>query len=101
MVKFLGLRKSDRPEKKYYVLLEGESGREKRVYFGDSSSKDFTLFSPLEREERKQRYIARHRSREDWAKSGIETAGFWAKHILWNLPSVSASLADTRRRFNI
>ena len=101
MVKFLGLRKSDRPEKKYYVLLEGESGREKRVYFGDASSKDFTLFSPLEREERKRRYIARHRSREDWSKSGIESSGFWAKNILWNQPTVSASLADTRRRFNI
>lgn len=101
MVKFLGLRKSDRPEKKYYVLLEGESGREKRVYFGDSASKDFTLFSPLEREERKRRYIARHSAREDWTKSGIESAGFWAKHILWNKPTVSASLADTRRRFNI
>lgn len=101
MVKFLGLHKSDRPEKKYYALLEGDSGREKRVYFGDSSSKDFTLFSPLEREERKRRYIVRHSAREDWTKSGLETAGFWAKHILWNKPTVSASLADTRRRFNI
>jgi hypothetical protein len=101
MVKFLGLHTSDRPEKKYYVVLVGDSGREKRVYFGDAASKDFTLFSPLEREERKRRYISRHSAREDWTKSGIETAGFWSKHILWNLPTVSASLAATRRKFNI
>ena len=101
MVKFLGLHKSDRPEKKYYVRLEGESGREKRVYFGDASSKDFTLFSPLEREERKRRYITRHSAREDWTRVGVETPGFWAKHILWNQPTVSASLAATRRKFNI
>ena len=79
----------------------GDSGREKRVYFGDSSSKDYTLFSPLEREERKRRYISRHAAREDWTKSGIESSGFWAKHILWNRPTVTASLSDTRRRFNI
>jgi hypothetical protein len=76
-------------------------GREKTIHFGASGYKDYTLFSPLEREQRKRNYISRHQSKEDWSLSGIDTAGFWAKHILWNKPSVSASLADTRRRFNL
>ena len=76
-------------------------GREKTIHFGDSASKDYTLHSALEREKRKQAYISRHKSNEDWTASGIDTAGFWAKHILWNKPSVSASLADTKRRFNL
>jgi len=76
-------------------------GREKTIHFGASGYKDYTLFSPLEREQRKKNYITRHQSKEDWTMSGIDTAGFWAKHILWNKPSVSASLADTRRRFNL
>ncbi len=76
-------------------------GREKTIHFGDASAKDYTLHTALEREKRKKAYISRHKSREDWTASGIDTAGFWSKHILWNLPSVSASLADTKRRFNL
>lgn len=101
MTIFLRLVKSDNPEKKYRVDLIGDSGREKSVYFGDSSSKDYTLFNALEREERKRRYILRHKAREDWTASGAETPGFWSKHILWNLPTVKASLEDTLKRFSL
>lgn len=97
MTIFLGLHRSDKPEKKYYVELEGESGRTKRIYFGDSSSKDYTLFSALEREERKRRYIQRHQATEDW--NDPETAGFYARWILWNKPTVRESLNDMLRRF--
>lgn len=82
------------------VVLEND-GRQKTIHFGASGYKDYTLFPPLEREQRKKAYIGRHKSREDWTASGIDTAGFWSKHILWNLPSVSASLAKTRRTFNL
>ena len=51
--------------------------------------------------ERKERYISRHKAREDWTKSGLETAGFWAKHLLWNEPSLSASIKDIEKRFNV
>lgn len=101
MTIFLRLVKSDNPEKKYRVDLVGESGREKSIYFGDSQSKDFTRFNALEREEHKRRYIQRHKAREDWTQSGVETAGFWSKHILWNKPTVAASLKDTLARFNL
>lgn len=100
MVKLISLKKSDNPEKKYMVVLERD-GRQKTIHFGQSGAKDFTRHSALEREQRKRNYISRHKSTEDWTASGIETAGFWAKHILWNLPSISASLAKTRRVFNL
>jgi hypothetical protein len=100
MAKLISFSRSDNPEKKYKVVIERD-GREKTIHFGASGYKDYTLFSPLEREQRKRNYISRHQSKEDWSLSGIDTAGFWAKHILWNKPSVSASLADTRRRFNL
>jgi hypothetical protein len=100
MVRIISFSRSDIPEKKYKVVIERD-GREKTIHFGASGYKDYTLFSPLEREQRKKNYITRHQSKEDWTMSGIDTAGFWAKHILWNKPSVSASLADTRRRFNL
>jgi hypothetical protein len=100
MVRIISFSRSDIPEKKYKVVIERD-GREKTIHFGASGYKDYTLFSPLEREQRKKNYISRHQSKEDWSLSGIDTAGFWAKHILWNKPSVSASLADTKRRFNL
>jgi len=102
MPRFFGLHKSDRPEKKYYVELEGESGRPRRIYFGDSSAKDYTLFNALEREERKRRYLMRHKANEDWSATGIYTPGFWSKHILWgDTPSVQTNLKRTKSRFNL
>jgi hypothetical protein len=96
MTKFLGLHKSDKPEKKFYAELEND-GRTKRVYFGDSHSKDFTLFNPLVREEHKRLYLQRHRARENW--NDVNTPGFWSRWVLWNKPTVSASLKDTLKRY--
>ena len=49
----------------------------------------------------KNAYISRHRVNENWNKSGIKTAGFWSKHILWNKPTIQQSIKDTEKRFNI
>ena len=46
--------KSDKPEKKYYIITE--SG--KKVYFGQAGASDFTQHKD---EGRKQRYINRHK----------------------------------------
>jgi hypothetical protein len=99
MTIFLKLQVSDKPEKKYYVDLQGSSGRTKRIYFGDSNAKDFTLFNALEREEHKRRYINRHQAREDWNLTGAETAGFWSRWILWSRPTVKESLNELLRKY--
>lgn len=39
--------------------------------------------------------------RENWTKSGIDTAGFWSRWVLWNKPTLAASVADTEHRFGI
>ena len=61
--------KSDKPEKKYYVI----SNTNKKIYFGQAGADDFTI---TKNEEQKQRYIARHNKNEDWTKNGIDSAGF-------------------------
>ncbi len=100
MTRFIGLHRSDNPDKKYYVELEGASGRTKTIYFGDANSKDYTLFNALERNEHKRRYLQRHKSREDW--SDPETAGFWSKHLLWgDTPNIRENLRRTISRFNL
>ena len=35
----------------------------------------------------------------DWTKSGVEAAGWMSKHVLWNKPTLQASVADINKRF--
>jgi len=113
MYKFISIKKASDGKHKYEVeLLNEETGRKKTVKFGSEGMGDFTLFTKkkgstlsnpslggLTPEEHKERYITRHQKREDWTKSGTGTAGFWSKHILWNKPTVEASLKDTLKTY--
>ena len=93
---FLSLKKAE-GDKKYQVKLKNKStGREKTIKFGAKGMDDFTKTKD---EEQKKRYIQRHQKREDWTKSGIATAGFWAKGILWNKPTITASLAEIKSKY--
>lgn len=74
-------------------------GRERTTHFGAAGMKDYTLHPPAIREMRKRAYDARHRASENW--SDPTSAGALAKYILWNKPTISASLADYKRRFNL
>ena len=85
--------KSDKPNKKYYIITNNN----KKVYFGASGYSDYTIHKD---EARKQRYINRHKN-EVWTKSGIDTAGFWSRWLLWNLQTIKDSYNDIKRRFNI
>jgi hypothetical protein len=70
----------------------------KTIHFGAAGMSDYTHHKDPER---KKRYMNRHNKRESWSKSGMRTAGFWSRWILWNKPSLSASIQDTQRRFGI
>ena len=87
------LKRSDKPDKKYMVKVDN-----KTIHFGSRGMSDFTKNKDPER---KNRYIARHKKRENWSKSGIKSAGFWSKHILWNKPTIRESIKNTENRFNI
>jgi hypothetical protein len=77
---------------------DGTSERTKTVRFGATGYEDYTTHKDAER---KKRYMTRHKSRETWGKSGLETPGFWSRWILWNKPSLGASISDTSRRFGL
>jgi hypothetical protein len=100
MTKLLNFAPSSAAGKKYMVSLETSAGRSKTIHFGDSSLKDFTTHNPLEREERKRLYLARHRKTENW--NDPETAGFWSRWVLWgDTPSIKTNLARTKSRFGL
>jgi len=88
------LKKSNKPNKKYMVIIDDK----KTIHFGSKGMSDYTIHKD---KERKNRYIDRHKKRENWTKSGIKSAGFWSKHISWNKPSLRESIRDTEKRFNI
>ena len=74
-------------------------GRERTTHFGQKGAKDYTTHDRAVRDLRKKAYDSRHRTTEDW--SDATSSGALAKYILWNKTSISASLADYRRRFNL
>ncbi len=88
------LFRSNLKNKRYTAVFENGSV----IHFGSPEYQNFTMHKD---EGRKRLYIIRHEKNEDWNKSGIQTAGFWSRWILWNLPTLSQSISDTERRFGI
>lgn len=73
----------------------------KKVHFGHPTMSNYTKHHEAKR---KKSYLARHGSpnaRENWSKSGITSAGFWSRWLLWNIDDLHASAKDMERRFNI
>ena len=66
------------------------------IHFGQQGYGDFTTTRDLAK---KSQYLARHKN-EDWSISGLKTAGFWARHILWSEPTLQASVDALNKRFH-
>ena len=86
------IKKSSKSDKKLDAVIDDK----KTVSFGAKNYSDYTLHKDPER---KQRYIDRHKKNEDWTKTGIKTPGFYAKHVLWNKPSLKASVDDLNKKY--
>ena len=84
------ISKSKNKDKKYDARIDGK----KTVSFGAAGYSDYSVHK---NPERKQRYIDRHKKNENW--NDHTTAGFFAKNILWNKPTITASITDTNNRF--
>ena len=83
---------SKKKSKKFDALINGS----KTVSFGEKGASDFTKHKD---KDRKERYIDRHKKNENWNASGAKTAGFYSKHVLWNKPTLKASIDDINKRF--
>ena len=79
---------------KFYIITK--SG--KKIKFGQAGASDYTIHKD---EARKQRYVNRHKANEQWTKSGIDTAGFWSKNLLWNKSTIKESYSDIKKRFSL
>jgi hypothetical protein len=85
------LYKSNKSGKKYCVV-----NGNKTIHFGASGYSDYTIHKD---KDRMKRYTERHKNKENWRN--MNSAGFWAKWILWNKPSLRGSITNTAQRFKI
>jgi hypothetical protein len=91
----ISLKPANDGKKKYEAKLKNKAtGREKTVKFGAKGMDDFTKTKDVAQ---KERYIQRHKAKENW--NDPATAGFWSKNLLWNKPTISASLADIKKKY--
>ena len=90
------IKKSTIPKKKYTAIFYDGEKKKKTIHFGAAGYSDFLKHRD---EERKKRYIERHKARENW--SDPMTAGALSRFILWNKPTLRASIADYKKRFNL
>ena len=87
------LKKSNRKGKKYMVKIGN-----KTVHFGAKGMSDYTIHKD---KERMKRYLKRHRKRENWKKSGIKTAGFWSRWLLWSKDDLNDAKKHIEKKFNV
>ena len=94
--RFVKLKRSSKPTKKFVAILADDDDNKYEIHFGQKHASDFTHHK---NELRKLWYIKRHKVNENW--NDPLTAGFWSKHILWNLPTVEESLIDTIKKYKL
>jgi hypothetical protein len=81
---------------KYVGVFTDEDGKTRRIAFGAKGYEDYTQHkNPL----RKENYLLRHRSREDWADP--MTAGALSRYILWEVPDIDEAVRRFRRKFSL
>ena len=89
------IKKSTNKNKKFMIIITSDN-RKKTLYIGSQGMSDYTIHK---NDERKQRYIQRHKKRENW--NDIYSRGFYSRWILWNKKTIKSSIADTNKRFNL
>ena len=88
------LSKSPRREKKWRVNFPNG----KHVDFGATGYSDFTIHKTPQR---MHKYVFRHQKHENWKKSGMYTAGFWSRWLLWSVPTMSGAKSLILRKFGL
>ena len=94
-MKLISIKQSTKADKKLMATFEND-GRTKTIHFGSKGMDDFTKTRD---EEQKKRYLARHRANENWNKP--DSAGALSRWILWNKPTLEASINDYKKKFNL
>ena len=91
------IKKSTNKDKKYMAIFYDGEKKVKTTHFGASGYTDFIKSGGDEK--KKKAYLDRHRVNENW--NDYTSAGSLSRWILWNKKSLSASIADYKKRFKL
>ena len=91
------IKKSIKQNKKLMAIFFNEENHKiKTIHFGAKGMSDYTSHKD---KQRKLRYLNRHKKNEYWENP--MTAGSLSRYILWNKPTLKASINDYQKRFNL
>jgi len=91
------IKPSTQKDKKLMAIFYDDDGKKKKTtHFGAKGMSDFTIHKD---KQRKERYLDRHRKRENW--NSFMTAGSLSRYLLWNKPTLKASISDYKKRFSL
>ena len=88
-MKFYYPYKADDGKHKYYIITK--SGR--KVFFGAAGYSDFTKHKD---EDRKQRYISRHKNEAKFWNDP-DTSSYWALKYLWTYPTKKEAYINIKK----
>ncbi len=107
-MKLLKVVRSNNKSKKYTAVFLVD-GRERRISFGASGYRDYTLISDKtskfylpnksDRDVVKASYIRRHEKRENF--NDPMTAGSLSRFLLWDKPTFKGALRAFKKRFKL
>ena len=94
---YVNIKPSTSQGKKMMAIFYDEAKKKiKTTHFGQAGASDYILHNDLTR---KMNYLTRHKEREDW--TDYMTAGALSRWILWNKPTLSASIDDYINMFKL
>tara|TARA_R110000868_G_C10663360_1_gene745996 strand:+ start:515 stop:802 length:288 start_codon:yes stop_codon:yes gene_type:complete len=95
-MKLISIGPSTKPEKKLMAIFETDTGRKRTTHFGAAHMDDYTLTHD---KAQRERYRTRHQ--KDLNTGDATKAGYLSWYILWNKPTIAASIRDYKKKFNL
>lgn len=96
-MKLLRVERLKNDDKRFVAIFQKDDGKEKRTKFGQPGANN-TYLDGASKEVR-ENYRKRHK--RDLRTNDPTRAGYLAMGIIWNKPTLEASIRDYRRRLNI
>tara|TARA_R110000824_G_scaffold380663_1_gene573128 strand:- start:11 stop:301 length:291 start_codon:yes stop_codon:yes gene_type:complete len=78
------------------IFYDKDNKKVRTTHFGAYGMSDYTKNKDPER---KKRYLARHRARENW--NDYMSAGSLSRYILWGETTLRTSIQKYKQRFNL
>lgn len=94
------IKKSTRDDKRYQATFTDDSGKKSTTHFGYAKgNKTGSTYIDHKNKDKKEAWLARHKVRGDF--NNYKSASSLAKNILWNKTTLTASINDYKKKFNL